>query len=78
MKYISKGQWFKKGTECQLIEDYRDKESEFKLGLFEGIFVIDDESWLKVKHQWKNNKVGDEVVDREVCGFDEFEIIEEK
>jgi hypothetical protein len=86
MKYIAKKDtWFKEGTECKLIEDYRDytlpgheeKNAGFNSGLFEGIFVIDEEKWLTVKQKWNNNKVGDEVYDREVCNFDEFNIIEE-
>ena len=74
MKYIAKKDgWFKKGTECKLVEDYRGIGFT-DIGLFEGIFVIDDEKWLTVKDHWNNNKVGDEVVDREVCNFNEFNI----
>ena len=70
MKYISDGTWFKEGTECKLIEDYRD--GNYNGGLFEGIFVIEDEESRQIKEKWKDNKVGDEVIDREVCNFDEF------
>lgn len=78
MKYIAKKDtWFKEGTECKLIDDYRDENFPgFNSGLFEGIFVIDDEKWLKVKTKWNNNKVGDEVHDSEVCSFAEFNIEE--
>ena len=78
MKYIAKKDtWFKEGTECKLIEDYRDENENLaggNSGLFEGVFVIDEEKWLKVKTKWKNNKVGDEVDDTEVCNFNEFDI----
>jgi len=75
-KYIAKADsWFKEGTEVKLVEDYRG-DNFASIGLFEGIFVIDEEKWLKVKQHWNNNKVGDEVIDREVCNFDEFDIIE--
>lgn len=74
-KYIAKKDtWFKEGTEVKLIEKFWDSPH---IGLFEGTFVIDDESWLKVKSHWNDKKVGDEVQDREVCNFDEFKIINE-
>ena len=78
MKYIAKKDtWFKGGTECKLVEDYRDENFPgFNSGLFEGIFIIDEEKWLKVKTKWNNNKVGDEVEDSEVCNFNEFDVIE--
>jgi len=72
MEYIArKDTWFKEGTECKLIEDFG-----YNSGIFEGIFVIDEKNWLKVKTKWNNNKVGDEVIDREVCSFNEFIIKE--
>jgi hypothetical protein len=73
MKYISDGTWFKQGTECKLIEDWRNKKFPgFNSGLFEGLFIIDNEKTKRIKEKWKNNKVGDEVIDREVCSFNEF------
>ena len=75
MKYIAKKDtWFKEGTEVKFVEDF--SGNGIKMGLFEGTFVINDEKWLKVKQHWNKNKVGDEVVDREVCNYDEFDIIE--
>ncbi len=75
MKYIAKKDtWFKEGTEVKLIEDYRDQNYP-EIGLFEGIFVIDDKKWLTVKQKWNNNRVGDEVIDREICNFDELEVV---
>ncbi len=60
-KYISKGEWFDKGTEAKLICQYLFKEGDKKnsdcnVGIFEGI---------------RNGKV-----DEEGCDFDEFDIIE--
>lgn len=38
MKYISKGDWFDKGTEVKLIDDYRtDPKHPADFGLFEGM-----------------------------------------
>lgn len=78
MKYISDGTWFKQGTECKLVEDWRDKKTGYNNGLFEGALVIDEEKWLTIKTKWNNNnlKVGDEVIDTEVCNFEEFDIVE--
>jgi hypothetical protein len=71
--YIAKPDtWFKEGTEVNLVEDYR-QDNFPDIGLFQGIFVIDDEKWLNVKQQWRTHEVGDEVIDREVCNFDEFD-----
>lgn len=63
MKYISDGTWFKKGTEVKLIDDYRPEG--LNMGLFEGIRVTEYESELAI--------LGEERIDQEVCGFDEFE-----
>ena len=35
-RYISKGEWFDKGTEAELIDDYRGWNS-LEAGLFEGV-----------------------------------------
>ena len=38
VKYISKGEWFDKGTEAKLIDDYGYNEQfNNQIGLFEGI-----------------------------------------
>ena len=64
-KFISKGEWFDKGTEAKLICQYGWKygtspdgkwEGECEVGIFEGI---------------KNGEL-----DEEGCTFDEFDIIE--
>jgi hypothetical protein len=63
-KYISKGEWFDKGTEAKLLFQYiwrrgtnngKDEGTD-DVGLFEGI---------------KDGKL-----DEEGCGFDEFDIID--
>lgn len=67
-KYISDGTWFKKGTEAKLLFD--DMEG-CVVGLFEGIRIAQNECELK------RHALGEEYLDEEMCGFDEFEIIEE-
>jgi hypothetical protein len=69
MKYISDGTWFKKGTEVKLIDDYR---PYIDSGLFEGIRICENPD-----SEGKWNIVGEERQDQEVCGFDEFEVIDE-
>ena len=36
MKYISNGEWFDKGTEAILIDDYRNEVNGYNAGLFSG------------------------------------------
>ena len=62
MKFVSKGEWFDKGTEAKLLVQYLfndgpDKNSTVNVGIFEGI---------------RHGKP-----DEESCHFDEFEITEE-
>ena len=37
MIYISKGDWFDKGTQVKLIDDYRLETNKYGSGLFEGL-----------------------------------------
>lgn len=70
-KYISKGDWFEKGTEAILIADYRSKGFEnFPISLFEGWRIC--ENPLAEGH-----KLRERYRDQEDCPFDEFEIIED-
>ena len=71
MKYISKGEWFNKGTEAILIDDYRtDEHTPMNAGLFEG--------WRTCKNpQSENASLGVCYRDEEVCNFDEFDIIDD-
>ena len=61
-KYISKGEWFPKGAECELIDDYRTcPEVPMNCGLFRGP---------------DPNPGKEGRMDEEVCTFDEFIIVE--
>jgi len=71
MKYISKGEWFKKGTEAKLIDDYRSDKScviELNAGLFEGLRVCENP-------EAESRKKDEEYLDEEICSFDEFEVL---
>lgn len=62
VKYISRGEWFDKGTVAKLIVQYLfkdgpNKNSSVDVGIFEGI---------------RNGKL-----DEEGCHFDEFDIIDD-
>ena len=70
MRYISKGEWFKKGTEARLIDDYRPEGLDS--GLFEGIRVCEDPD---SEGRW--HTIGEEYQDQEVCFFEEFEEIDD-
>jgi hypothetical protein len=63
MRYISDGTWFKKGTPCELIDDYR--PAGLDIGLFEGTRISENEASEGVPE-------GISYTDQEVCGFDEF------
>jgi hypothetical protein len=70
MRYISKGDWFKEGTEARLIDDYR--PDGLDTGLFEGIRVC-----VNPNSEGKSKSVGEEYLDQEICFFDEFEVVDE-
>jgi hypothetical protein len=61
LKYISKGEWFTKGTECELVDDYRTKDPPMNCGLFRG----------PDPNPKKSGRI-----DEEICTFDEFDIVE--
>ena len=64
MKYISDGTWFDKGSEIDLIDDYR---PELNSGLFKG--------WRTCqKDIAENRKIGERYIDEEICSFDKFEV----
>ncbi len=57
IKYFSKGDWYPKGSECELIDDYRTEDPPMDAGLFRG----------------PDPRPGKEGrIDEEVCNFDEF------
>jgi len=69
LKYIAKSNtWFKSGTECKLIDYCGDAG-----GIFEGIHIIED----MIDAQNRNVKIGDEILDQELCQWDEFEEVED-
>ena len=70
MKYISKGEWFKEGTEAELIDDYR--EEALNAGLFRGLRVCENPD---AEGRW--HTVGEEYMDQELCDFDEFEAVDD-
>lgn len=72
-KYIAKSDaWFDMGSEAILIEQINNVGDEM-LGNFEGIYTVGETAynnfWLK-----KGHKIGDKVVMREVCSYNEFKI----
>jgi len=67
MKYISKGDWFKKGTEVKCIDLYT--SDGYNAGLFKGIRICDSP-------KSENKKLGEEYIDEEFCSIDEFDIYE--
>ena len=69
MKYVSKGTWFKKGTECVFKEYlYSDGLGE-KVGIFEGIRICE------IPDAECNRNLGEEYWSNEICGYDEFEVL---
>lgn len=63
--YISKPDgWFIEGTECLYTEHVYDD-----FGMFEGKIKLENTT---TKTRWNKYKVGDVIVDREMCCFDEF------
>jgi hypothetical protein len=76
-KYIAKpDNWFKAGTEAKLIEFYYAENNGKNFGLFEGTYVVCKNEGYDTFWHKKGYKKGDEVQMREVCAYDEFEIIE--
>ncbi len=70
MKYISKGEWFYKGTEAVLIDDYRKSTPPMDSGLFRG--------WRQCETPTSENKPLKFIYeDEEVCGFDEFDVVDD-
>lgn len=86
-KYIAKPHtWFKEGTEATILPD--DDFGEMG-GIYEGIYIVgtcvDDtgaiyDPYAGYNKFWidKGYKIGDEVIMRELCGHDEFDVIEEE
>jgi len=75
-KYIAKPDtWFKAGTEAKLIDHYYTEDNGKKFGLFEGTYVVCKNEGYDTFWHNKGNKEGDEVQMREICAYDEFEII---
>ena len=69
--YIAKNDtWFKEGTVVELVEDF--SGNGLKMGLFQGTLIL-DENIMRSKTIYGDKKPGDEVTDREVCGYDEFD-----
>lgn len=67
MRYVALPEtWFKAGTECQLIADFRPSMSA---GLFRGIRVCENP-------EAEAKPIGLEYEDEEICPFSEFETIE--
>lgn len=67
--YIAKKDtWYKEGTEAMLIGDISGNS-----GLFRGVKEVraDDHPNLLSRHE-----VGEEFIDEELCGYDEFDIYE--
>ena len=76
-KYIAiKNCWFKEGTEAKLIEDYYNGHGTISHGLYEGIYIVGKNAGYDIFWHNKGHKEGDEVVMTEVCGHDEFNVIE--
>lgn len=84
-KFISKGDWFKKGSICEVQDgsclwskDGEEKEFSFEelkdkerfMGIFEGVRVCEDNP----NEKGLGFKPGDERLDGELCGLEEFEI----
>jgi hypothetical protein len=72
--YISEGTWFVSGSECILLEDYRDEKTGYNSGLFEGTYRVGSCNSEGYDKHWYNKgyKDGDLVLMSEVCNFDEF------
>lgn len=69
--YIAKeNSWFKKGTECKLLEDYKEAG-----GLYRGIYVVGQNAGYDTFWHNKGYSEGDEVEMNEVCSHDEFEVL---
>ena len=60
--------WFKAGTEVRCIDDYR---PEMDCGLFSGIRITENPD------AEGGHPVGTEREDEEMCGWDEFDILED-
>ena len=68
--YIAKkDEWFKEGSECELLEDY-----EYGSGLYKGIYIIGKNEDYDTFWHKQGYKEGDEVMMNEICGHDEFQI----
>ncbi len=69
-RYIAKeDSWFKEGSECKLLEDYKD------CGLYRGIYIVGENEGYDMYWHKKGFKEGDEVEMNEVCTHDEFNIL---
>jgi len=70
VRYISDGTWFDKGTECQLVADC--SSQDVKMGIFSGIRTCQKSA------AEAGRPVGTKYEDEELCGYDEFEILDDK
>lgn len=75
MKYISKGIWFKAGTEAILEEDLG---PDINSGIYRGIYVVGGCEPSGYDNFWydKGYKIGDEVEMSELCSHEEFDVVE--
>jgi hypothetical protein len=70
IRYFSDGTWFDKGTECRLVDDCSTPHNS--MGIFLGTRTCVDSA------AEGGRAVGEQYLDEELCGFDEFEIIDDK
>lgn len=68
MKFISDGTWFDKGTEVECLSSWTMGGEQ--VGLFKGIRTCQSPGA-------EAREMNEKYIDEELCGFDEFEIIEE-
>lgn len=68
-KFISKGEWFDKGTECKLVCQY--------LWAYGTANSPEEEKWQAPKSCGIFEGLRNGQLDEESCSFDEFDIIEE-
>jgi len=68
IRYISDGTWFDKGVECVLLTDC--SSESIKMGIFLGTRTCQNP-------ESENRPLGEQYLDEELCGYDEFEIVNE-
>jgi len=71
--------WFDEDTVAYLVEDYSKNSdgtfSGYGSGLFCGIITV-DEDLARIKNK-DERLIGKQILDNEICSFEEFDIIEE-